>query len=388
MTFLLISFTFIVFSFLFTHTVINTQQQWLFDTNSNDMFNTSDNKEHTNFELPTLADIKALSDPNLYVDIKDFLGEEELINSLGENLQVSRSINCPFRKDFVQEEDLTHLDMNTLTRIIRGVQYCATGYCSDHALEKWHCPNCGGPTSDSEFLLSFQSIETDTSGFIVVQPRNKAIVIIFRGSKSVKNWFNNFKFFKRAVDWENVPNGVLAHRGFYLTYMVIRKFIHTELERLLEEYRGYSVDFFGHSLGGAIATLAALDCKAVFLPKLTPRFTGTEVNLITHGQPRVGNKEFFKYFNQAFFNNNSGDAFRVVTYADVVPHVPPMGLGFSHNLQEIWISKEIVDNFIHDTLVCSETDYEDHRCSNAINPHELRVEDHSYAWNITFGICY
>jgi hypothetical protein len=113
--------------------------------------------------------------------------------------------------------------------------------------------------------------------------------------------------------------------------------------------------------------------------------------VITHGQPRLGNAEFLKYFQKVFFNGNpSGDAFRVVTFADIVPHVPPMGLGFYHHLQEIWIDREVQEphDYSSETYFCAENNYEDTRCSNAFLPHELRLEDHSYAWNITFGVCY
>ena len=44
----------------------------------------------------------------------------------------------------------------------------------------------------------------------------------------------------------------------------------------------------GHSLGGALATLAAVDIK---------KKLGGDVEFINFGSPRVGNKEFFDYFH-------------------------------------------------------------------------------------------
>lgn len=337
------------------------------------------------FEIPDLKDIKRLSDPALYINEKNASGDDDIIQTLSSNIQVSRLKQGGDPMEVFKHKQI---DAPTLLRLMRGVQYTAAAYCSDLALEKWECyPNCQGYTGGSKFLLSFQSVETDTSGFFVVQASKKAIVLVFRGSRSIKNWFNNFKFFKRSLDWEQTPPGVSVHRGFYITYMVIRQFIHSELKLLIEEYPGYTIDVFGHSLGGAIATLAALDIKAVLLPKVAPLGNVT-VNLITHGQPRLGNHAFTKYFSKRFYEGNDGDAYRVVTYADIVPHVPPSGLGFEHCTQEIWLTKSLLNDYIKETVYCSEGNFEDPNCSNSIKAHELSVEDHSLAWNITIALCY
>ena len=67
--------------------------------------------------------------------------------------------------------------------------------------------------------------------------------------------------------------------------------------------------------------------------------------LYTFGSPRVGNKEFGDYFITNVINS-----FRVVNYKDIVPHLPPFGLGFFHVGVEIWmLSNGAVDNF----KVCS-----------------------------------
>ena len=76
------------------------------------------------------------------------------------------------------------------------------------------------------------------------------------------------------------------------------------LDRLRDENPGRTFWFTGHSLGAALATLAAARCPQA-------------ANLYTYGSPFVGDEEFKKAFPVAgyrFVNNN-----------DIVPTVPPVG---------------------------------------------------------------
>jgi len=73
----------------------------------------------------------------------------------------------------------------------------------------------------------------------------------------------------------------------------------------------------GHSLGGSLAILASTD-----LAKLHGKID----QVYTFGQPRVGNPAFAAYY-QSFIPNT----FRLIDYADIVPHIPPSAFGFQHS---------------------------------------------------------
>lgn len=80
-------------------------------------------------------------------------------------------------------------------------------------------------------------------------------------------------------------------------------------------HRNAPIYVTGHSLGGAIATLAVPDLKEIF---------GNIHTLLTFGEPRVGNTEFSKFYPSVI------KGLRVVHYADIVPHIPPASFGFLH----------------------------------------------------------
>lgn len=69
---------------------------------------------------------------------------------------------------------------------------------------------------------------------------------------------------------------------------------------------GYPVVVTGHSLGGALATLAAVD--------VTLNRPHVPVDLYTFGAPRIGNKAFAQWFDAQI-----QDSIRLVNNSDVVP---------------------------------------------------------------------
>ena len=107
------------------------------------------------------------------------------------------------------------------------------------------------------------------------------------------------------------PAGGKVHQGFYGEYEKVIADIKTALVKHNKK-GNKKVWICGHSLGGAMAVLVAVDLKP----------TG---GLYTFGQPRVGNAQFLKNIDfeyKRYVNNN-----------DVVPSVPPTvgGLWFKHN---------------------------------------------------------
>lgn len=107
----------------------------------------------------------------------------------------------------------------------------------------------------------------------------------------------------------------------------------------------------GHSLGGSLATLAAICLRRNF-PSVTTR-------TYSYGAPRTGNKEFADYFNCEFDTN----AFRVVHSNDGVPTMVPTFLGYHHHGIEYWQTEDPPKG--SSTKQCS-ADGEDPRCSASV----------------------
>ncbi|KAF8300448.1 putative lipase [Trypanosoma cruzi] len=130
----------------------------------------------------------------------------------------------------------------------------------------------------------------------------------------------------------------------------------------------------GHSLGGAMANIAAAN-----LMSQNPLFPGApKVLLYTFGQPRVGNEAFANWL-LASFCRDGHESYRVTHKRDVVPHLLPMLFGFYHAPNEVWydndedtVHKNCNDSF--GTPCSALTADEDPNCSDSIV--SISIENH------------
>jgi hypothetical protein len=87
-----------------------------------------------------------------------------------------------------------------------------------------------------------------------------------------------------------------------------------------------SVTICGHSLGGALATLLALDLAATAADPANPEYAEfRNPTVYTYGSPRTGDSAFANKFNQEVTDSN-----RIENRLDIVPHLPPPWLNYEH----------------------------------------------------------
>ena len=149
-------------------------------------------------------------------------------------------------------------------------------------------------------------------------------MISFRGSSAKVNWVTNIDYFQ--VSYPDVADAYV-HEGFYKAYFEISDQLIAAVDTMLQNGFAPSKGILatGHSLGGALATFAAVDLRKRF---------GIPVTLYNFGSPRTGNQAWTDYVMETL-----DDIQRVTHYNDVVPHVPMTVLGFNHVGQEVWYSQ-------------------------------------------------
>ncbi|TDZ74431.1 Lipase A [Colletotrichum trifolii] len=196
----------------------------------------------------------------------------------------------------------------------------------------------------------------------------KAIVVAFRGTYSITN---------TVVDLSTVPQEYVpypapddgdgppkeprrkcadctVHMGFLASWRQARKLVLPELKKLRAEYPEYPVHLVGHSLGGAVALLAALEVKVSL---------GWEnVIVTTYGEPKAGNQGLCDYVDAVFELDKEAEGgknplnrtYRRVTHAgDPVPLLPLTEWGYKPHAGEFYISKSELSPSIEDIVVCS-----------------------------------
>ncbi|KAE8349883.1 Mono and diacylglycerol lipase [Aspergillus coremiiformis] len=207
------------------------------------------------------------------------------------------------------------------------VQYAAATYCPNNYVApdgyKPNCPvgNCPDVESaDTTIKLSFSDDTiTDTAGFVAVDNTNKAIIVAFRGSYSVRNWITDVTF--PHID-PGLCEGCQAELGFWTAWEVIRDQIQDQLKELTSQHHDYKIVVVGHSLGAAIASLAAADLRT----------KGYDAILYAYAAPRVANPALAQFITQ------QGNNYRFTHLDDPVPKLPLLSMDYVHISPEYYIT--------------------------------------------------
>ncbi|TKR60253.1 hypothetical protein L596_027529 [Steinernema carpocapsae] len=142
--------------------------------------------------------------------------------------------------------------------------------------------------------------------YTVVSDIRREIIIVFRGTKTKS------QLFMEGLESDDLIQ-FYGHGKVNKYFFRALNTMYDNVDKALTDpqLKDYQVTFTGHSLGGALASIAALRCV------LDGRRASNQVKLVTFGQPRVGNVDFAMKHDELV-----PYSFRVVHRLDIVPHLP------------------------------------------------------------------
>lgn len=156
--------------------------------------------------------------------------------------------------------------------------------------------------------------DSHTQAWVGLLPDNETAVIAFRGTEGVaQDWLTDADIRREDNPWLDKTGRI--HRGFLSSYQSIAEDILAALSTF-ETVK--QIWLCGHSLGGALATLAA-----VHLTDAGLSVAGT----CTIGQPRVGDQGFADVYRKQQLDKCH---VRVAHIRDPVTRVPPSIMGWCH----------------------------------------------------------
>lgn len=192
----------------------------------------------------------------------------------------------------------------------------ALAYCTPDAIQSW---TCGAPCKNltgyqAYYTHVFDVTSSETLSFsMIYNPSTKRFVTSFRGTAGTAELLLEIAeggALKYALS--SLP-GAYADDYFYTHYANnLRDAFIDNIKKAYAEFPDFNFIFTGHSLGGAITTLASYDAVTQGI------IPSKQATLYNYGSPRVGNQVFADAVQSAI-----PEIYRVVHWKDMVPHVPP-----------------------------------------------------------------
>ncbi|KAJ3101033.1 hypothetical protein HK100_004610 [Physocladia obscura] len=260
--------------------------------------------------------------------------------------------------------------------------YAQSAFCPFNEIEKWNCTTCISDSEGTTEVSTFGGTPFAASGYTAANLNSKKLIVAFRGTSSFDTWISDLLIAKPDYDLPAAPPGTKVHYGFLSLWQAVRDEVIQNVENLLGKHgtKNINILFTGHSLGGALATIAAAD----IFQHLQDRIDSSQITLITFGQPRVGNPQFASWVNSLNFTHT----FRVTNQDDWTPHLPPLFSGFKHFHQDLWIA-----NKEGDTIQCWDDGGDESRGYGDENPATCKdrlrwkydVRKHSSVWGEQIG---
>lgn len=190
-------------------------------------------------------------------------------------------------------------------------------------------------------------------------PAARRVLVVFRGTYSISNAI----FDLSTIPQPYVPypgddknnrkcTNCTVHSGFYASWQLTRPTIKKLVTAAINQNPSYELVLVGHSLGGAVAALGALEFDSM----------GYKPQVTTFGEPRIGNDAFVQYLDKTFHLNSSSSStafgkkssFRRVTHiGDPIPLLPLAEWGYQSHGGEIFINKADLPVLTNDIYECT-----------------------------------
>ncbi|RKP04954.1 Alpha/Beta hydrolase protein, partial [Thamnocephalis sphaerospora] len=165
--------------------------------------------------------------------------------------------------DDEKQSSVTKREPDDVMRVY--AKFAAASYCMMNSMVRsWTClGHCKGGTEGTEVVHLKSDWLTQIKYYIAVNHRLKSIILSVRGTLAPINVLIDFSWV--PIDYTDFPGakpGAMVHAGFLVASLWLSMAVRDQLFALAERYSDYTVDFTGHSLGGAITQLVALNFAA------------------------------------------------------------------------------------------------------------------------------
>ncbi|XP_057547410.1 uncharacterized protein LOC130825969 isoform X2 [Amaranthus tricolor] len=266
--------------------------------------------------------------------------KESLNGEHSDNIEDSSSKDDGDVVTYMRSDELAELNET------RAQEMRALFSTAESAMEAWAmlASALGKPSlirSEFEKICFLDNSTTDTQVAIWRDSTRKRLVVAFRGTEQSrwKDLRTDLMLAPAGLNPERIGGDfkeeVQVHSGFLSAYDSVRTRIMSLIKKAIDfiddaeqSHPKWQIYCTGHSLGGALATLLALELSSTQLAKSG----AISVTMYNFGSPRVGNKRFAQVYNERV-----RDSWRVVNHRDIIPTVPRL-MGYCHVAQPVYLA--------------------------------------------------
>ncbi|KAJ9067748.1 hypothetical protein DSO57_1036051 [Entomophthora muscae] len=236
--------------------------------------------------------------------------------------------------------------------------HSAFSYCTPEKVRSKEC-FCPGKL-EAASLITNKTM--DTQALVAADPKNKLIVVSYRGTATKKNRETNM-----IDDLVNYPgiSGIKVYHGHLLDLLSLQTSSEAAALCLLKDpkYQGYQLHITGFSVGGSVSAIST----PMWISFLKRNNLKNKMRLFLYSNPRPGNPAFAKYLEAT-----SIPIVRYTRKGDVVPHMPEQAEGYAQVWAEFFLSNPSSDTQI--IKRCANNLLEDPQCS--LGDSDLNAKDH------------
>lgn len=246
---------------------------------------------------------------------------------------------------------------------------------------------------------------SDSCGYVAIDhgtedgKEKPSIIVAFRGTYSITNTVVDLS----TVPQEYVPypdpsdgdkgretgteqrcTNCTVHMGFLESWRQARKLVMPVLKNVKARHPDYQIQLVGHSLGGAVACLAALELKIAK--------GWDDLIVTTFGEPQTGNAGFVDFVDRIFklgdLDGYNPDlekrTYRRVTHAnDPIPLLPLSEWGYRPHAGEIFITKKDLSPGTEDLRLCRGN--ADQACISGSDDTRTGIPSRLRLWQLLFA---
>ncbi|KAI0348027.1 alpha/beta-hydrolase [Trametopsis cervina] len=185
---------------------------------------------------------------------------------------------------------------------------------------------------EADLVQAWVGDVADLDCLVAYRPKLKQLVVAFSGTANTKQSLYDIRFRKLR---HPAGKGCTVHSGFWKIYKGVKRRALEGIEKGKREHEVKELVITGHSLGGAISSLLALDLlTGADVPRTL--IQGIKLKIVGFGSPRAGNAGLVRVWRDAVAERRREEGedsvveYLVKAYRDGVPSLPPASFGYRH----------------------------------------------------------